>query len=51
MMIISTIVQLLGADGSGRRIQYLLPHGGLEMTLWMALSISAGICKEAVFRG
>ena len=51
MMIVTTIGQFVGADGSGRRIQYLLPHGGLEMTLWMAVSLSAGICEEAVFRG
>jgi membrane protease YdiL (CAAX protease family) len=51
MMIVTTIGQVLGADGSGRRIQYLLPQGGLEMTLWMTVSISAGICEEAVFRG
>ena len=29
----------------------LLPHGPLESTLWIALSISAGICEEIVFRG
>ena len=31
--------------------QFILPHGGVEMALWIALSISAGICEEAVFRG
>ena len=31
--------------------QFLLPHTTLEKVLWVALSISAGICEEAVFRG
>lgn len=29
----------------------LLPRGALEKTLWIALSISAGICEEVAFRG
>ena len=29
----------------------ILPNGLLESTLWIALSISAGICEEAVYRG
>jgi uncharacterized protein len=34
-----------------RAIQFLLPHGRREMALWLALSITAGICEEAIFRG
>jgi len=29
----------------------ILPHGGTEITLWIALSVTAGICEETVFRG
>jgi uncharacterized protein len=32
-------------------IRQLLPRGGLEAMLWIALSTSAGICEEFVFRG
>lgn len=32
-------------------VQALLPQGWVESTLWIALSISAGICEEAVYRG
>ena len=32
-------------------VGYLLPRGVLETALWIGLSISAGICEEAVFRG
>jgi uncharacterized protein len=41
---------LHGAD-SDRAVQFLLPHGRVEMGLWIALSISAGICEETLFRG
>jgi membrane protease YdiL (CAAX protease family) len=29
----------------------MLPHRGIELTLWIALSVSAGFCEETVFRG
>jgi hypothetical protein len=32
-------------------IQTLLPRRALEILLWIAVSISAGICEEFVFRG
>jgi len=32
-------------------IRFLLPQGGVELALWVALSISAGVCEEAIFRG
>jgi hypothetical protein len=38
-------------SGVDRATQFLLPHGSLEMTLWIALSISAGICEETIYRG
>ena len=34
-----------------KRIARLAPSTGGEMLLWIALSISAGICEEFVFRG
>jgi membrane protease YdiL (CAAX protease family) len=32
-------------------VQALLPHGPLEIALWIALSVTAGICEEGIFRG
>jgi membrane protease YdiL (CAAX protease family) len=32
-------------------MEFILPHGAVEITVWMALSITAGICEETVFRG
>jgi uncharacterized protein len=35
----------------GRNMDFILPHGTAEITLWLALSVTAGICEETVFRG
>lgn len=32
-------------------IQHLLPRDPIEITLWIAVSLSAGFCEEVVFRG
>jgi membrane protease YdiL (CAAX protease family) len=34
----------------GRNVS-LLPRGGIELTLWIALSVTAGVCEETIFRG
>ncbi len=40
----------LGPDPA-KGITTLLPQGPLEMTVWSALSLTAGFCEEVVFRG
>jgi CAAX protease family protein len=42
---------LLRVDAEGRSLQFLFPLGNAEITLWLALSVSAGICEETIFRG
>ena len=37
--------------GHPRTIENLLPRGIVEISLWIALSVSAGFCEELVFRG
>lgn len=37
--------------GGAREVSFLLPQTGVELMLWMLLSLVAGICEEAVFRG
>jgi membrane protease YdiL (CAAX protease family) len=34
-----------------RNMDFMLPRGGAEISLWVALSVTAGICEEAIFRG
>jgi membrane protease YdiL (CAAX protease family) len=49
------VTSLLGghAHGGGPdpTVQFLLPHGRAEIAVWMALSLTAGICEETLFRG
>jgi hypothetical protein len=55
LFLVATIVvtSAVGAhgDSANKSIQYLLPRGRLEMALWVALSMTAGICEEAIYRG
>jgi len=44
------ITRVLGPD-TAKGIDTLLPRGGAEIAAWVALSVSAGICEETVFRG
>jgi membrane protease YdiL (CAAX protease family) len=37
--------------GHAASIQTFLPQRGLEILLWVGVSISAGFCEELVFRG
>jgi uncharacterized protein len=38
--------------GAGdRTTQFLLPQGRIEIVLWVVVSIAAGICEAAVYRG
>lgn len=55
LFLVVTIVftSTLGAHGSAadRATQFLLPETRPEMALWLVLSLTAGICEEAVYRG
>ena len=50
-MLVSVIGGHQGGGSPDQSIGYLLPQDSLEMALWIAVSISAGICEEAVYRG
>jgi CAAX protease family protein len=45
------LVQFALGESHAKGIQVLLPQGWLEIGLWVALSASAGVCEEIVFRG
>ncbi|HWC19342.1 MAG TPA: CPBP family intramembrane glutamic endopeptidase [Terriglobales bacterium] len=41
-----------GAIDEGKKtIQLLAPHGGLQLALWISMSVVAGFVEEIVFRG
>jgi membrane protease YdiL (CAAX protease family) len=46
---------IIGSHAQGaapsRAVQFLLPHGGAEIALWIVVSLTAGICEEAIYRG
>lgn len=42
---------LLRVGAVGHNTQFMLPHVGVELAFWIALSVSAGICEETIFRG
>lgn len=43
--------RLLRIAALGRNMDFILPHGGAEVTVWLTLSVTAGICEEMIFRG
>jgi membrane protease YdiL (CAAX protease family) len=42
---------LLRIAGHGPHLEAMLPHRGVEVAWWIALSVTAGICEETIFRG
>ena len=50
-VILLVVARLIRAGPSGRSIELMLPRTYGELTMWIALSITAGICEEAIFRG
>ncbi|MGC2323073.1 MAG: CPBP family intramembrane glutamic endopeptidase [Terriglobales bacterium] len=50
-MLLWLLSRLLRITAPGRNLQAMLPHGGAEIALWLALSLTAGVCEETIFRG
>ena len=51
-LVVTSTLGTLGPHGRDNNvIAFLLPHRWLEAALWMLLSITAGVCEEAVYRG
>ena len=55
VFLVATIMftSLTGSHGDtgDRATQFLLPQGPIEIAVWVVLSITAGICEEAIYRG
>ena len=45
------LVKLALGQDNAKSIASLLPEGPVELLLWLALSVSAGVCEEVVYRG
>lgn len=50
-ILLSGIADHLSGPDPDRTIRFLMPHGRVEMMMWIALSITAGICEETIYRG
>lgn len=51
-MVVGSVLSGHGSGGPGARdVSFLLPQTNVELLLWMLLSLVAGICEEAIFRG
>jgi uncharacterized protein len=50
-LLLSTLNSLLHSADTDRAVRFILPHGRFEMAIWVALSVTAGICEEAIYRG
>src|SRR5436305_1658355 len=49
--LLSTFDSYLRGPAASKNIQFLLPQGAVEMAAWVVLSVTAGICEEAIHRG
>ena len=51
LFILSLVAHVVHATGMAEAARILAPQNYLESILWVALSVSAGICEETIFRG
>jgi hypothetical protein len=50
-IVLAILGRILGVTPFAREAEFLLPRGPAELAAWVAISVSAGICEEAIFRG
>ena len=50
VVVLNGLTHLLKATPD-QALRNLLPHGPLEITLWLMLALTAGFCEELIFRG
>jgi uncharacterized protein len=51
LMILAGVTKLVHATGMQQAARNLAPRDTFETLMWVALSITAGICEETIFRG
>lgn len=51
IFILSIVSHLVHATGMAEAARRLAPQGLFESLVWVALSVTAGICEETIFRG
>jgi membrane protease YdiL (CAAX protease family) len=51
LILLAAFARMLGVETLTKDLGFVLPQTPVEMVLWVAVSVSAGICEETVFRG
>jgi membrane protease YdiL (CAAX protease family) len=51
IILLAMFARILGVSTLTKDLGFVLPQTPFEIVLWVAVSISAGICEETVFRG
>jgi membrane protease YdiL (CAAX protease family) len=51
IFVLSIVARLVHATGMAEAARRLAPQSLFESILWIALSVTAGICEETIFRG
>jgi uncharacterized protein len=51
LLVLGLVAHLLHFQGMKQNVRFLAPEGRIEIVLWIAVSATAGICEETIFRG
>jgi membrane protease YdiL (CAAX protease family) len=51
LLALALVAYLLHFQGMKQNVRFLAPEGRMEIVLWIAVSATAGICEETIFRG
>jgi membrane protease YdiL (CAAX protease family) len=51
LLVLALVAHLLHFPGMKQNVRFLAPEGRMEIVLWIAVSATAGICEETIFRG
>jgi len=51
LVVLGAVAYLLHYERMSQSVRFLAPEGATEILLWIAVSLTAGICEETIFRG
>jgi membrane protease YdiL (CAAX protease family) len=51
LIVLGVVAHLLHYERMGQNVRFLAPEGSTEIVLWIAVSLTAGVCEETIFRG
>jgi membrane protease YdiL (CAAX protease family) len=51
LVVLAATAKLVHFGGSQQNLKFLAPEGAAQVAAWIALSLTAGICEETIFRG